>query len=303
MGTRGCIAVKQNNSWIGIYCSHDSYPLNLNSDLIYNLLKWLSKNRSLQDFCNELLKYSDWEHFKRSGLCPYCGCLNTGTPYNMSGVLVYNDDIPNYIKTRLKKYGVKDPFVEFHEHDDNDFKITPQNYKTYMIEYIYIIDPENYTIEVIDGYNNISIKTMQIPKNQETKQINTKDNKIKIVWWDSLSNVHDAFNINSLEYRNYKYIESRHKARNASILIENDINFRWFKVNKEQWKLSFIDFTKEKCSVFIDITCPKQKIIRQTYNIYNYLKNIESLRLTLYNLENKEPVLQEIKRIILKKGV
>jgi len=77
MSTRGCVAIKQGGSWVGVYNHSDSYPTGLGKEL----WDYLKEVKDLKRFADELLSYDDWRNFRSGGVCQYCGKVGKGQPY------------------------------------------------------------------------------------------------------------------------------------------------------------------------------------------------------------------------------
>lgn len=264
MATRGCVGVitgKTKNDWIGVYNHFDSYPEGLGIDLVQTIKKWLKKGKTLQEFCNELLKYNDWKHFSNHGLCPHCGKITTGTPEGASINLNLppSEDTPEDIKRNLEKYGLTDPFWNWHIHTNPDNKITPGRIEG--LEYIYLIHPQKRIIYV----NNKRFAT--IPEDPvRPKKIKEK---AKIVWY-RLSKKWLS-NFAKLVTRVFPEIQRVNLPNNvdlATIKID-DIGFRWRK-EKKAWKLMFIDLG-DLYYIEIDKKVQDTEMLNFSYEAYKKL--------------------------------
>ena len=62
MSTEGCVAVKREDGWIGVYSAHDSYPSVLGESLWYCLSE-LEKQDKLNEFPLRLLAFGTWDDY------------------------------------------------------------------------------------------------------------------------------------------------------------------------------------------------------------------------------------------------
>ena len=141
MGTRGVVAIKQGDSWRGVYNHFDSYPEGLGADLFKHL-----QGGDLHQFAKDLMRFDDWRDYLGGGVCPYCGGVGLGQPHTISMVM------PNG--------GTKfpDPKRKYHMHSYNNEKrdgiranCTPNDEKNDALwwEWIYIVDPDTATIRIL----------------------------------------------------------------------------------------------------------------------------------------------------------
>ena len=125
MSTRGCVAIKTEDGWRGVYTHWDSYPTGLGKELWDYLHKVENDNRGylclecsrtfegrlllpvehdgqitaykrpycrakagrdLKEFAERLLQFGDWREYLNSGVCNYCGKC-AGQPCNISGII------------------------------------------------------------------------------------------------------------------------------------------------------------------------------------------------------------------------
>lgn len=96
----------------------------------------------LWEWSNKLLKYGYWEEFINDGRCQYCGKIGVGQPSKVGlGLLVAvnNGNMP------------PDPNAAQHSHYPTMPTVISDNAKTdgLFIEWIYIVDPQTYTLEVL----------------------------------------------------------------------------------------------------------------------------------------------------------
>jgi len=204
MATRGCVAVGDERNWRGVYNRFDSYPTYLGRNLADELRLWLKDLRkTLREFCNELLKYTDWEEFKSGGVCPYCGKIGRGAPYKISAYIFFaghpdrdfiaaeveklkerDDPVSKEILGNIEKTGFPDPKCKWHKHifDDNKSSverhhITSEWPDPIFIEWVYIINPRKETIIVLHHVFDPRYTDLSIDKVRE-EPIKRKE------WWD-----------------------------------------------------------------------------------------------------------------------
>lgn len=181
MSTRGAVAIKKGNGWIGVYNHWDSYPKGLGKELWDYLHQ---DGVDLKRFAGELLNYDDWRNFREGGICPYCGKVGKGQPHSIRGDIAYpslvgehkryetademrqhftqlpawhgkDDEIEQQIRQALairnnvERTGYPDPEAEYHQHGDLTDKMTNDNADPLFIEWVYMIDPEKRTLEVL----------------------------------------------------------------------------------------------------------------------------------------------------------
>jgi len=164
MATRGCVGVKTGNlEWRGIYNHWDSYPTGLGKD-VWDYLH--SDGVDLDQFCKEILEYTDWREFLNKGVCPYCGKKGVGQPCNISGRIygwdkngreLFEKTIEQCedkeIRENLIKTGYPDPEAKYHSHHNKKAGILSKNakYDALFIEWAYIIDPALRQLEIYKG--------------------------------------------------------------------------------------------------------------------------------------------------------
>jgi hypothetical protein len=153
MSTRGIVAIKKDNGWVGVYNHSDSYPTCLGRDLIAHL-KELNQQKKLEQFSEELLKYDDWKNYARGGICPYCGGKLFTSPHDISGEIwgVRQDlemkNASNEIKENIKSTGYPDPECKYHKHQEKVEHYTPEDADPLFIEWVYVYDPSTKEVEI-----------------------------------------------------------------------------------------------------------------------------------------------------------
>lgn len=191
MSTRGCVAIKQDEGWRGVYNHWDSYPTGLGKEV----WDYLHQNGvDLQQFAKELLEYGDWREYLNNGVCEYCG-KRLGQPVNISGVIClgtkgseaeiraywegmsWAKDNPEKVKQsmeqdlailkNIQETGYSDPDAKYHSHATKDNnQITNLDADPLFIEWVYVIDPERRTMSIImhksDGVTKGAIREVQI---------------------------------------------------------------------------------------------------------------------------------------------
>jgi len=192
MATRGCVAVGDERNWRGVYNHWDSYPTCLGYDLADELAYWLKDlRRTLKEFCDELLKYTDWREFKSAGVCPYCGKVGQGAPHSINALIFFaglpdreliaaeveklkerSDSISKEILENIEKTGFPDPECKWHAHtlDDKspaeEHHITSEYPDPLFIEWVYVINPHKETIIVLHHvcdprYDNLKVSEVR----------------------------------------------------------------------------------------------------------------------------------------------
>lgn len=183
MSTRGCVAIKQGDGWVGVYNHSDSYPTGLGKDL------WDYVHQDgvdLKQFAEQLLRYDDWRNFTEGGICPCCGKVGLGQPHSIGGNVAYPSLVGEYkryesaeemreyfqqlpawqgrddeiermvqgelrIKENVERTGFPDPRARYHEHGKLTDKITSDDPNPLYIEWVYVIDPERLTMTVLSS--------------------------------------------------------------------------------------------------------------------------------------------------------
>jgi len=169
MSEGGCVAVGDEKNWRGVYNHWDSYPTCLGCDLADELAFWLKDLRkTLKEFCDELLKYTNWMEFKSAGLCPYCGKVGQGAPHSIKSFIFFaalpdrdliaaeveklkerDDAISKEILRNIERTGFPDPECKWHKHTVKRQHITSEYPDPLFIEWVYIINPRKETITVL----------------------------------------------------------------------------------------------------------------------------------------------------------
>ena len=201
MATRGCIAVGDEKNWRGVYNHFDSYPTCLGCDLADELRFWLKDlQRTLKEFCDELLKYTEWREFKSAGVCPYCGKIGRGAPHTINACIFFaglpdrdliaaeveklkerDDPISKEILENIEKTGFPNPECKWHKHtlDDKssaeEHHITSEYPDPLFIEWVYIINPRKETIIVLHHVYD--------PRYDDYSEVREKPIKCG-EWWD-----------------------------------------------------------------------------------------------------------------------
>jgi len=181
MSTRGAVAIKNGNGWLGVYNHWDSYPTALGKELWDYLHQ---DGIDLGQFAQELLRYDDWRNFRDGGICPYCGKVGMGQPHSITGDAAYpaligeykryesademreyfsqlpawqgrDDEIEQMIEQQLEiknnvaTTGYPDPQAKYHGHGELTDKVTNENADPLFIEWVYVIDPKRMVLEVL----------------------------------------------------------------------------------------------------------------------------------------------------------
>ena len=203
MATRGCVAVGDERNWRGVYNHWDSYPTCLGYDLADELAYWLKDlRRTLKEFCDELLKYTDWREFKSAGVCPYCGKVGQGAPHSINALIFFaglpdreliaaeveklkerSDLISKEILENIEKTGFPDPECKWLAHTLDDKSSAEERHITsewpdpLFIEWVYIIDPRKETIIVLHHVSDPRYDDLDVSK--------VRKEPIKCgEWWD-----------------------------------------------------------------------------------------------------------------------
>lgn len=159
MSTRGCVAIEDEDGWVGVYNHYDSYPDGLGKEL-YDRLSGKTTNE-LKEFANELLEYGDWRGFVNKGMCKYCG-KKKGQPHTISGVIMglgmgdttteisgEKSEKRKEALENVKKCGYPDPEAIWHEHTDSSNEITSEKPDPLFIEWVYVVVPSEQRIKVL----------------------------------------------------------------------------------------------------------------------------------------------------------
>ena len=82
---RGSVAIRQGDSWRGVFKYSESNPHDLGPELWETLQEhW----KDLHRFANMVLQYGYWEEYLNDGLCVYCGKYDKGHPHKINGQLL-----------------------------------------------------------------------------------------------------------------------------------------------------------------------------------------------------------------------
>lgn len=162
MGTRGCVALKKESGWEGVYNHYDSYPTCLGSELWKRI-----QEEGISKFAGSLLNFTTWRGYLSNGECKYCGKKGLGQPHSIQGeIMGFDSDVginPSpEIKKNIRSTGYPDPKAEYHEHElDGDTSvesthITNENPDPLFIEWVYIIDPDEKTLKILTNRGKTS---------------------------------------------------------------------------------------------------------------------------------------------------
>lgn len=218
MSTRGCVAVKTEEGWRGIYNHYDSYPTGLGREL-WEELEEVDSN----DFSENLIEFTDWREYLNDGVCKYCGKKGLGQLVSISAKITgfdrdYDEDsslgIDEEIKEKIEETGYPDPEAEYHEHTlDGDItvedqQITHREPDPLFVEWVYVVDPEQEKMIILthksverepgqepyegDGYEEIEpgvfdyghciykhVKLAEVPLNGEEPNWQTIENLVR----------------------------------------------------------------------------------------------------------------------------
>jgi len=188
LSTRGCVAIKTETGWRGVYNHSDSYPSGLGKELWEHL-----KENDLNKFAEELLRYDDWRNYLAGGVCPYCGRRGLSQPHSITGGISgrefgkvqfrglgnyrfktkremceyyrglpawrgRNDEIEREIeheweiRRNIRRTGFPDPEAKYHRHRPlvlSEQQITSENPDPLFIEWAYVIDPRQRSMEIL----------------------------------------------------------------------------------------------------------------------------------------------------------
>lgn len=137
--TRGAIAIKDKDGWEGIFKKKAIQPT-LFGNILWGLLQ--DNYNRLNQWGDNLLEYNHWEDYVNEGLCPYCGKHGNGQPNNIKADLM--------IQLQNGKLA-PDPNAEGHTHlpKINKLKKSHEEQDGLWIEWVYVVDPKTYTLEVL----------------------------------------------------------------------------------------------------------------------------------------------------------
>lgn len=191
MSTRGCVAIAMpEGKWVGVYNHSDSYPTGLGKELWDYLYQ---DGVALEGFAETLLHYDDWRNFLAGGVCPYCGKVGKGQPHDISGAVYGRLAIPDRYPTAAamraeyqqlpawqgrdaeieemakeaetiakakQETGFPDPEAQHHQHGDLSDKITSDDSDPLFIEWVYVVDVEKRTLEVLASHRGRGYKSL-----------------------------------------------------------------------------------------------------------------------------------------------
>lgn len=136
---RGAVAIRLGKGWKAAYNEYRSNPTLFGPEL-WEILQenW----KSLSRFGVDVLKAAYWEDYLNGGLCPYCGKFDKGHPHSIQGNLI--QDIQNGLLA-------PDPDAKYHTHGIPTACLSSSNEDIdgLWIEWVYVIDHENYMLEVL----------------------------------------------------------------------------------------------------------------------------------------------------------
>ncbi|MHA2031586.1 MAG: hypothetical protein ACW99Q_19590 [Candidatus Kariarchaeaceae archaeon] len=137
---RGAIAIRNSeSSWTGVFKADGAQPVIFGEDIWERLQdNW----KCLVRWGKDLLSYGDWADYLRDGQCPYCGKYGLGQPFRAHMEVMTQFD-----------EGILAPDIECkrHSHIPPMPSVLSQNEKLdgLWVEWIYVVDPLNYTLEVL----------------------------------------------------------------------------------------------------------------------------------------------------------
>jgi hypothetical protein len=187
MSTRGCVAIrKKDGGWVGVYNHSDSYPTRLGKEVWNHLqgedLKRFAENLLRFDTWDNYMRGGVCPYCGKRGLSspysiraeifgrtpPAYGKGQTwGNFRTKEEMREYFKSLPSWkgreeeiekiietewkLRENIRRTGYVDPECEFHKHDplDNLEHITSENPDPLFIEWVYVIDPEHRTMDIL----------------------------------------------------------------------------------------------------------------------------------------------------------
>jgi len=118
MSTRGCVAIKRDDGWVGVYNHRDSGPVYLGKKV------WsYVQGKNLKQFAEDLLMFNTWDDYiLQMEACSHCD----------------------------KKHGPRCIECKFRERDSDGLEhIASDDPDPLSIEWVYVVDPERRTIDIL----------------------------------------------------------------------------------------------------------------------------------------------------------
>jgi len=136
---KGGVTIRNKKGFSGLYSEYKSEPTKLGLELWLILQEnW----KSLGRLAGQMLQYGYWEDYLNDGICLYCGKHDVGHCNSASGDLV--------VKMREGEIA-PDPLALKHTHVPSTPMVSSENEEQdgLHLQWIYVIDPENSTLEVL----------------------------------------------------------------------------------------------------------------------------------------------------------
>lgn len=152
MSTRGCIAVKQGEGWVGVYNHFDSYPTELGQKV------WaeLHKSKDIKATADKMLRLGDFRNYEADGVCEYCGRSGLGQPHDITGVC--------FDKVKDKPV---DPDCKDHAHSPQGlikYNKKMEKEEALWLEWVYVIDVEHAILKVFTSARDKGQHKVQSPR-------------------------------------------------------------------------------------------------------------------------------------------